>query len=225
MSTINHEEVHKFSHNNWWDCNSLESQMLHRLNILRMEFVLSLISVKNKTILDIGCGGGIASESLSHCGGFVTGIDASKEAINCAIEHAQKSGVKIDYQNIPIENFTGNNFDIVFANDIIEHVENPALFLEKAGEKVKSSGIFIISTINKNFLATILAKFAAEYLFKLVPKGTHNEKKFINPSFIKQHLPSFMHIKTQGFSYNPLLKAFFFEPTALVNYFIVLQKK
>ena len=224
MNTVNSEEIHKFSHNDWWNYDSIESKMLHKLNILRMEFVLSLTQIKGKNILDVGCGGGIASESLAMCGGNVTGIDASKQAIDCAIEHAKKGGLKIDYQNTPIENFPQKTFDAVFANDIIEHVENPALFLQEIGKRVENNGLLIISTINKNIFATIFAKFAAEYVLNLVPKGTHDEKKFIKPSFITHNLDDFTHIKTQGFSYNPITKQLFFEPTALANYFIVLQK-
>ena len=93
MNTVNSEEIHKFSHNDWWNYNSLESKMLHRLNILRMEFILSLVEIKERSILDVGCGGGIASESLAMCGGNVTAIDASKQAIDCAIEHAKKGGL------------------------------------------------------------------------------------------------------------------------------------
>jgi len=224
MNTVNSEEIHKFSHNDWWNYNSLESKMLHRLNILRMEFILSLAEIKERSILDVGCGGGIASESLAMCGGNVTAIDASKQAIDCAIEHAKKGGLKIDYQNIPIENFPQKTFDIVFANDIIEHVDNPESFLSELSSRTKPNGIVVISTINRNIASTIFAKYAAEYVLNLVPRGTHDEKKFIKPSFIKENLPNFTHIKTQGFSYNPITNSFFFEPTALVNYFIVLQK-
>jgi len=224
MNTVNSEEIHKFSHNDWWNYDSLESKMLHRLNILRMEFILSLVQVNGKNILDVGCGGGIASESLAMCSGNVTAIDASKQAIDCAIQHAKKSGLKIDYQNVPIEDFSQKKFDIVFANDIIEHVENPILFLQEIGKRVKENGLLAISTINKNIFSTVFAKFAAEYVLNLVPRGTHDEKKFIKPNFIRNNLEDFTHIKTQGFSYNPITKQFFFEPTALMNYFIVLQK-
>ncbi len=224
MNTVNSEEIHKFSHNHWWNFDSIESKMLHKLNILRMEFVLSVLSIKGKNILDVGCGGGIASESLAMCGGNVTAIDASKQAIDCAIEHSKKSGLKIDYHNTPIENFAQKTFDVVFANDIIEHVENPESFLQEIGNRVEKNGIIVLSTINKNIFATIFAKYAAEYVLNLVPRGTHDAKKFIKPSFIRENLPNFTHIKTQGFSYNPITKSFFFEQTTLANYFIVLQK-
>jgi len=227
MTTINKEEVHKFSHSNWWNFHSLESKMLHRLNILRMKFVRSLLKIEGKDILDIGCGGGIASESLTRCGANVVGIDASLEAIECAKAHAKEENLKIDYQNTPIEEFSSNKqFDVIFANDVIEHVESVPLFLKSLEKHLKSNGILVISTINKNPVAFALAKVMAEYVLKLVPKNTHEYSKFITPKTLKNELSeSFTHLKTQGFSYNTLTKEFFFEPTALVNYFIVFQKK
>jgi 2-polyprenyl-6-hydroxyphenyl methylase / 3-demethylubiquinone-9 3-methyltransferase len=227
MTTINTEEVHKFSHSNWWNFNSIESKMLHRLNILRMKFVRSLCEIDGMDILDVGCGGGIASESLARCGAVVVGIDASPEAIECGKAHAKESGLKIQYENTPIEDFSSTKkFDIVFANDIIEHVNSVPLFLQGLEKHVKQGGLLVVSTINKNPISFIFAKAMAEYVLKLVPKGTHEYSKFITPKFLKSELSQgFAHLKTQGFSYNPITKEFFFEPTALVNYFIVFQKK
>jgi 2-polyprenyl-6-hydroxyphenyl methylase/3-demethylubiquinone-9 3-methyltransferase len=227
MTTINKEEVHKFSHSHWWNFNSLESKMLHRLNILRMKFVRSLLKIEGKDVLDVGCGGGIASESLARCGANVVGIDASLEAIECAKAHAKEEKLNIEYQNTPIEEFSSNKqFDVIFANDVIEHVESVPLFLESLEKHLKSNGILIISTINKNPVSFAFAKVIAEYVLKLVPKNTHEYSKFITPKTLKNELSQkFTHLKTQGFSYNPLTKEFFFEPTALVNYFIVFQKK
>lgn len=227
MKTTNQEEINKFSHSNWWNYDSIESKMLHRLNILRMEFLASLIKINGLNILDVGCGGGIASESLTRCGGNVTGIDASPEAIECAKAHAKAQNLKIAYQNTPIESFQSTNkFDIVFANDIIEHVDSVPFFLENLQKQVKSGGLLIISTINKNPLSFLAAKVMAEYILKLVPKETHDYNKFISPKTLKIQLEKeFTHLKTQGFSYNPITKSFFFEPTALVNYFIVFQKR
>ncbi|MFT4967711.1 MAG: 2-polyprenyl-6-hydroxyphenyl methylase/3-demethylubiquinone-9 3-methyltransferase [Candidatus Deianiraeaceae bacterium] len=226
MTTINKEEVHKFSHSNWWNYNSLESKMLHRLNILRMKFIDSMMDVDNIDVLDVGCGGGIASESLFRCGASVIGIDASKEAIDCAKLHAKEGNLKIDYQHTAIEDFNSKKqFDAVFANDIIEHVESVPLFLQHLERHLKPKGILVISTINKNVLSFVFAKVMAEYVLKLVPKGTHEYSKFLTPNTIKNYLnEGFTHLKTQGFSYNPLTNEFFFEPTALVNYFIVFQK-
>lgn len=227
MNTVNTEEVHKFSHQNWWNYDSLESKMLHRMNILRMKFLLSIIDINGKSILDIGCGGGISAESLARCGALVTGIDASKEAIICAKEHAATQNLTINYQDIPIENFQSTEqFDMVLANDIIEHVENPCDFAVMAGKFVKQNGLFVISTINKNPVSFAFAKCMAEYVLHVVPKGTHEFGKFISPKTIRDMLEfDFTHIKTQGFSYNPITKKCFFEPTALVNYFVVFQKK
>lgn len=227
MTTINSHEVEKFSHQNWWNYNSLESKMLHRLNILRMKFLRSLLSVKGLDVLDVGCGGGIASESLATIGANVTAIDASLDAVTCAKEHAQKSGLKIDYQHTPIENFNAiKKFDVIFANDIIEHVESVPIFLQSLEGHLKAGGLLIISTINKNPASLLLAKVLPEFVLNLVPKGTHEYAKFITPKFFKEFLgENFTHLKTQGFSYNPITKSFFFEPTALANYFIVFQKK
>lgn len=225
MTTINKEEVHKFSHSNWWNYNSGESLMLHRLNTLRMKFLQNLVEINGLDILDVGCGGGIASESLTRAGGRVVGIDASPEAIECGRAHAKLEGLDIDYQAIPIEEFsTTTQFDVVFANDIIEHVDCVPLFLENLQKHTKQGGLVIISTINKNPLSFAFAKVMAEYILRLVPKGTHDFQKFVSPKQIKELLPNCTHIQTQGFSYNPVTKEFFFEPTALVNYFIVFQK-
>lgn len=227
MTTINKEEIHKFSHSHWWNFDSIESRMLHRLNILRMKFVRSLCEIDSMDILDVGCGGGIASESLARCGANVVGIDASLEAIECAKTHAKEGGLKIQYENTPIEEFSSTKkFDVIFANDIIEHVDNIPLFLQNVEKHTKQGGLLVISTINKNLLSFVFAKFLAEYILKLVPKGTHECAKFVTPRFLKNELlQGFTHLKTQGFSYNPITKEFFFEPTALVNYFIVFQKR
>lgn len=227
MNTVNQEEVNKFSHSEWWNYDSLESKMLHRLNILRMKFLRSLMDAKDLNIMDVGCGGGIASESLARIGANVIGIDASYQAIECAKSHAKEQGLKIEYYNTPIENFkTNNQFDIIFANDIIEHVSSVSSFLENLEKHLKKNGVLIISTINKNPLSFLFAKVAAEYILKLVPKETHDYSKFVTPKSLKKSLSSgFTHIKTQGFSYNPITQEFFFEPTALVNYFIVFRKR
>lgn len=225
MITINKEEVKKFSHSHWWNYNHGESLMLHRLNILRMKFLENLINLQGLDVLDIGCGGGIASESLCRVGANVVAIDASSEAIECAKDHAKAGGLKIDYHHSSIEKFSSKKqFDVVFANDIIEHVDSVPLFLSEASKNLKNGGMLIISTINKNLLSLVFAKFMAEYILRLVPKGTHDFEKFLSPNQIKKHLAGFTHLKTQGFTYNPLSKNFLFEPTALVNYFIVLQK-
>ena len=232
MNTVDKDEVSKFSHNNWWDYSSKESAMLHGLNILRMEFVERTFGVKSlyqNNILDIGCGGGIASESLTRVGGNVTAIDASAEAIQCAQHHAQSQNLSIKYIHTSIEGFSKDEkdekFDFVFANDIIEHVACVKTFLRHAQNHIAQNGVIIISTINKNILSFILAKIAAEYIFNLVPKGTHSFEKFIKPQEIIQNLDECRHITTQGFSYNVINKKFFFEGSNAVNYFIVLQKK
>jgi 2-polyprenyl-6-hydroxyphenyl methylase/3-demethylubiquinone-9 3-methyltransferase len=225
MKTVIDSEISKFSHNKWWDETAIESKMLHKLNILRAKYIQKFIDIKNIEVLDIGCGGGIASETMSRAGAIVTGVDASNDAIAIAKQHANEMNLKINYINSSIEELDTKQYDAIFANDIIEHVSNPRAFIEEANKRLKPNGLLFISTINRNSASMFFAKFIAEYALKLVPKGVHEYKMFIKPSEVNEYTKHFGKIlDSHGFTYNPIMNQFVLIPSTLVNYFTVIQK-
>ena len=204
INTINKKEIEQFSllSNKWWD-KSGPFSALHKMSNARIEFILknSLRLINNKVsdikplsglkCLDIGCGGGILSEPLSRLGAIVTGIDGSEMAIESAKNHSQKSRLNIDYKYlssselIKSEYFT-DQFDIVVASEVIEHVDNRSLFLSDISKLSRSGGLVIFTTINQSLLGILLGKIFAEDILDIVPKGTHDPKKFISPIQLKK---------------------------------------
>ena len=198
-NTIDEQEIEQFSSlsNKWWDKLGPFSA-LHKMSNARIEFITRnsrRITSKNYSdvnvlnglkCLDIGCGGGILSEPLSRLGAIVTGIDASEMAIQSAIAHSRKSRLDIDFKCMStgdlIKSSLDNQFDIIIASEVIEHVSNRALFLSDISKLCKPGGLVVFTTINKSILGVLLGKFFAEEFIKVVPKGTHDPNKFISPN-------------------------------------------
>ena len=198
-NTIDEQEIEQFSSlsNKWWDKLGPFSA-LHKMSNARIEFITrnsrrirsknySDVNVLNGLkCLDIGCGGGILSEPLSRLGAIVTGIDASEMAIQSAIAHSRKSRLDIDFKCMStgdlIKSSLDNQFDIIIASEVIEHVSNRALFLSDIAKLCKPGGLVVFTTINKSILGVLLGKFFAEEFIKVVPKGTHDPNKFISPN-------------------------------------------
>jgi 2-polyprenyl-6-hydroxyphenyl methylase/3-demethylubiquinone-9 3-methyltransferase len=198
-NTIDEQEIEQFSSlsNKWWDKLGPFSA-LHKMSNARIEFITRncrRITSKNYSdvnvlnglkCLDIGCGGGILSEPLSRLGAIVTGIDASEMAIQSAIAHSRKSRLDIDFKCMStgdlIKSSLDNQFDIIIASEVIEHVSNRALFLSDITKLCKPGGLVVFTTINKSILGVLLGKFFAEEFIKVVPKGTHDPNKFISPN-------------------------------------------
>ena len=198
-NTIDKQEIEQFSSlsNKWWDKLGPFSA-LHKMSNARIEFITrnsrritskhySDVNVLNGLkCLDIGCGGGILSEPLSRLGAIVTGIDASEMAIQSAIAHSRKSRLDIDFKCMStgdlIKSSLDNEFDIIIASEVIEHVSNRALFLSDIAKLCKPGGLVVFTTINKSILGVLLGKFFAEEFIKVVPKGTHDPNKFISPN-------------------------------------------
>ena len=198
-NTIDEQEIEQFSSlsNKWWDKLGPFSA-LHKMSNARIEFITRnsrRITSKNYSdvnvlnglkCLDIGCGGGILSEPLSRLGAIVTGIDASEMAIQSAVAHSRKSRLDIDFKCMStgdlIKSSLDNQFDIIIASEVIEHVSNRALFLSDIAKLCKPGGLVVFTTINKSILGVLLGKFFAEEFIKVVPKGTHDLKKFISPN-------------------------------------------
>ncbi len=195
-TTIDEKEIEFFSNlsKHWWNVDGPLGS-LHKLADVRIEFILRNISrvAKKKNLLplqslkciDVGCGGGILSERLKRLGGNITGIDTSNQAIDVAKEHAKKGNLKINYKCIStskfLQSYKNLKFDVVIASEVIEHVNNRAKFLSDLSDLLKDGGLLIITTLNKSFASIILAKFFAENIFKIIPKGTHDIEKFITP--------------------------------------------
>lgn len=198
-NTIDEQEIEQFSSlsNKWWDKLGPFSA-LHKMSNARIEFITRnsrRITSKNYSddnvlnglkCLDIGCGGGILSEPLSRLGAIVTAIDASEMAIQSAIAHSRKSRLDIDFKCMStgdlIKSSLDNQFDIIIASEVIEHVSNRALFLSDIAKLCKPGGLVVFTTINKSILGVLLGKFFAEEFIKVVPKGTHDPNKFISPN-------------------------------------------
>ncbi|MEK7313736.1 MAG: bifunctional 2-polyprenyl-6-hydroxyphenol methylase/3-demethylubiquinol 3-O-methyltransferase UbiG [Deltaproteobacteria bacterium] len=179
----------------WWNPEG-RLKSLHRIIPLRFEYFSARIkeelgTFEGKKILDVGCGGGLISERFASEGALVTGIDVSTPSIEAAKEHAAKHGLKIDYCAIEVSSFSTENkgvFDCVVSSEVLEHVENLPEFIKDAASTLKKGGLFLFSTINKTIMAKFLAIFMAEDVLRILPKGTHDYKKFIKPSELARFL-------------------------------------
>lgn len=221
-TTIIKEEINHFAgrSSKWW-AESGEYEILHKMNPARIAFIKDnalshLESIKNKQILDIGCGGGILCEPLARIGGKITGIDADSSAINIARAHANKAGIKnINYLHSSVEELASdpknkNAFDIITAMEIIEHIDNLDLFIKSCSQLLCENGMVFFSTLNRTPISYALGIFAAENILRIVPKGTHSWKKFIKPSELTETARS-NNLKIhdiKGIIYNPMTKKF-----------------
>lgn len=215
-NSLDIKEIEKFSDlaKYWWDEQGAFKE-LHEMNPLRLRYIrdniykyFSVTDLKDTKILDIGCGGGILSEPLARMGANVTAIDASDQAIRVAQEHAQESGLNIEYICSNAEELADSKrvFDVVLCMEIVEHVADLHSFITAAGALVKPGGMLFISTINRTIKSYATAIMAAEYVLRMVPVGTHEWKKFVKPSEISDALRAgAMNIEEiVGCSYNPL---------------------
>jgi len=233
-STIDSSEIAKFTAmaDEWWDEKG-KFRPLHLLNPIRIGYVRekaiayfglpdNLLPFKGLKILDIGCGGGLLSEPKARLGGEVTGIDAGEKNINIAKAHLAKSAVSVDYRNITIEELakTGEKFDIILNMEVIEHVADVSLFLKSCAEVLKPNGLMFIATINRTAKAFATAIIGAEYVLRLLPRGTHDWKKFLKPSEINSALGDEKVSLKQivGVNYNPISEKFKISDGISVNY-------
>ena len=226
MINADQNELDKFSAlaHRWWDPSS-EFKPLHAINPLRLEWIDSHAAISGKTILDIGCGGGILSESMAQRGAEVTGIDLSDKALAVARLHLLESGNRVNYQKIAAEELASQaagSFDIVTCMEMLEHVPNPASTIAACAALVKPGGHVFFSTINRNAKAYALAVVGAEYLLKLLPKGTHDYAKFIKPSELSRWAKSVGLEPDEliGMTYNPFTQRYRLGRDTDVNYLL-----
>lgn len=223
-------ELQKFSDlaHHWWDPTS-EFRPLHEINPLRLEWINARAPLAGKTIVDIGCGGGILTESMAKKGGNVTGIDLSEKALKVADLHSLESGVQVRYELIAAEDLAAREparYDIVTCMEMLEHVPDPAAIVAACAKLVKPGGKIFFSTINRNPKAYLHAILGAEYLLRLLPKGTHDYAKFITPAELSQYARhADLTVDTlRGMSFNPLTKIYALNHDTSVNYLLACTR-
>ena len=223
-------EIDKFQSiaSRWWDPES-EFKPLHQINPLRLSYIeQQAAGLDGKRILDVGCGGGILAEALALKGARVTGIDMAELSLKVARLHLHESGLDIDYQLSTVEAFAERHqaqFDIVTCLELLEHVPDPASIITSATRLLKPGGILFLSTINRNPKSFALAILGAEYVLGLLPRGTHEYRKFIKPSEIAARLRKLgLHTSDiTGMSYNPVTRRYALGRDIDVNYLLTAR--
>jgi 2-polyprenyl-6-hydroxyphenyl methylase/3-demethylubiquinone-9 3-methyltransferase len=229
-SNVDPLEIEKFQSiaSRWWDRES-EFKPLHEINPLRVAYIeRQAQGVEGKSILDVGCGGGILAEALAQQGARVTGIDMAEMSLKVARLHLHESALEIDYQLSTVEAFAEDNearFDIVTCLEMLEHVPDPASVITAAARLLKPDGVLFLSTINRNPKAFALAILGAEYILRMLPRGTHDYRKFIKPSEMATQLRAcgMRVVDISGMSYNPLSKRYSLGRDIDVNYLLTAR--
>lgn len=209
----------------WWDMNS-EFKPLHQINPLRLNWIDERVSLAGKRVLDVGCGGGILAESMAKRGASVLGIDMGQAPLAVAQLHAQQQQVQdIEYRQVPVEQLAEeqpHSFDVVTCMEMLEHVPDPASIVKACQKLVKPDGHVFFSTINRNPKSYLFAIVGAEYVLQMLPKGTHDYKKFIRPSELATWIRAAqLQLKeSTGLHYNPITKYYWLTPNVDVNYMV-----
>ena len=223
-------EIQKFSElaHRWWDPTS-EFRPLHEINPLRLEWINARAPLAGRKVIDIGCGGGILAESMARKGADVTGIDLSDKALKVADLHSLESGVAVRYKLIAAEQMAAEEagqYDVVTCMEMLEHVPDPAAIVKAAAALVKPGGKIFFSTLNRNPKSWLFAIVGAEYLLRMLPKGTHDYAKFITPSELSQFAreAGLQVDGLKGLGYNPLTKIYALNQDTDVNYMVACSR-
>lgn len=224
MRNVDPGEINKFEQvaHRWWDKDS-EFEPLHKINPLRLNYIDERAGLRGKTVLDVGCGGGILAESMAHRQANVTGIDLGAGPLSVANLHALETGVEINYQQISAEELAIEqpcHFDVVTCMEMLEHVPDPASVIKACSTLVKPGGHVFFSTINRNAKAFMLAIVGAEYVMNMLPRGTHEYSKLIKPSELELAARrAGLELKNiSGLSYNPLFRHYRIGKDTDINY-------
>ena len=228
---VDPHEIRKFEElaSRWWDRNS-EFKPLHDINPLRANWIDSLAPVAEKTVLDVGCGGGILCEAMAQRGATVTGIDMGEAPLAVGKLHKLESGVEVNYQQSTAEDFANSHaeaFDVVTCLEMLEHVPDPSSVVRSCAAMTKPGGTLFFSTINRNPKSYLLAIIGVEYVLRMLPKGTHEYSKFIRPSELGQWIrDAGLDIdQMTGLLYNPITKTYKLDERDVdVNYMICARK-
>jgi 2-polyprenyl-6-hydroxyphenyl methylase/3-demethylubiquinone-9 3-methyltransferase len=230
-SNVDAQELAKFSDlaHRWWDPES-EFRPLHEINPLRLEWIDSLAGLRGKTALDVGCGGGILAEAMAARATKVTGIDLATKPLGVARLHAMEAGVaNIEYREIAAEALAAEapaSFDVVTCMEMLEHVPDPSSIVRACAAMVKPGGWVFFSTLNRNPKAFLFAIVGAEYVLKMLPRGTHEYARFIRPSELARWCrESGLSLEgTRGMQYNPLTRRYWLSSDTSVNYLIACRR-
>jgi len=224
------QELQKFSQlaHRWWDPSS-EFRPLHEINPLRLHWIDRHAALAGKRVLDVGCGGGILSEAMAERGALVTGIDLSEKALKVAQLHLLESGRQVAYRKVPVETLAQEqpgSFDVVTCMEVLEHVPDPASQVEACARLLKPDGHAFFATINRNPKSFLFAIVGAEYVLRLLPRGTHEYAKFIRPSELAAtaRQAGLDIVEILGMTYNPLTRRFALGRDTDVNYLVACRK-
>ncbi|HVW49519.1 MAG TPA: bifunctional 2-polyprenyl-6-hydroxyphenol methylase/3-demethylubiquinol 3-O-methyltransferase UbiG [Trinickia sp.] len=230
MTNADPHELRKFSDlaHRWWDPNA-EFKPLHELNPVRLAWIDGHAHLPGKRVLDVGCGGGILSESMAGLGAQVKGIDLSHQALGVADLHSLESGITVEYEEIAAEALAAREpatYDVVTCMEMLEHVPDPAAIVRACAALVKPGGWVFFSTLNRNVKAYLFAVIGAEYIAQMLPKGTHDYARFIRPSELAgfARAAGLREVEVKGITYRPLGKRFALSDDTSVNYLFACRR-
>lgn len=230
MVNVDAAELKKFGElaHKWWDRNS-EFKPLHEINPLRLSYIDQAVGLSGKTVLDVGCGGGILTESMAAKGATVTGIDLGEKALKVAQLHGLETGVAVNYRLVAVEKLAEEmpaSFDVVTCMEMLEHVPDPASVILACSRLVKPGGSVFFSTINRNPKAYLFAVIGAEYVLNMLPRGTHDYAKFIKPSELSSWARNadLSLVDTKGLVYNLMTQVYHLNDDVSVNYMMQTVK-
>ena len=230
MKNFDQQELEKFTQlaNQWWDPNG-KFKPLHLINPLRSDYINKKINVSGKSVLDVGCGGGILSESLARKGAKVTGIDLSEGPLKVAQIRNEKVNLDIDYKKISTNQLvdSGERFDVIACLEMLEHVPDPSEIVSDCEKLLKKNGHIFFSTINRNLKSFVFAILGAEYILNILPQGTHDFEKLIKPSELRNYIDKsgLFFEEIRGMSYLPFFDIAKLTDDPSVNYIIHARKK
>jgi 2-polyprenyl-6-hydroxyphenyl methylase/3-demethylubiquinone-9 3-methyltransferase len=212
----------------WWDKNGVQKP-LHDINVLRVDYINTRAPLAGKNVLDVACGGGILSEAMAALGAVVTGIDASQAPLAVAKMHLKESGLQVDYRLATAEKFAeaySDQFDVVTCLELLEHVPRPASVVSACHRLVKPGGDVFFATLNRNLKSFLFAIIGAEYVLRMVQRGTHNYRKFVKPTELDAWAGTAGLIRQDltGLHFNPFLKRYSMGGNTHVNYMMHFRK-
>ncbi|MBU6437611.1 MAG: bifunctional 2-polyprenyl-6-hydroxyphenol methylase/3-demethylubiquinol 3-O-methyltransferase UbiG [Betaproteobacteria bacterium] len=223
-------ELAKFSAlaHRWWDPNS-EFRPLHEINPLRLDWIDTLVGLRGKRAVDVGCGGGILAEAMAARGAQVLGIDLADKALKVAMLHALEVKSSVVYETLAAEQLAAREpgtFDVVTCMEMLEHVPEPASVVQACAQLVKPGGWVFFSTLNRNPKSFVFAIVGAEYVLNLLPRGTHDYAKFIKPSELMRaaRTAGLEPVELRGMGYNPLTRVYRLTQDTSVNYLVALRR-